>query len=432
MTSPTLIDDCFRPGQSRLSHGAALELLRTRTAAIAAPETVSLEAASGRVLAADVIAPRSIPLHTNAAVDGFAVRWTEKIQKDGGRFRVIGRAAAGHSFQGHVGDGEAIQILTGAVVPDDVDCIVMQEDVSPHENDGGSVVDIPSGTKPNANIRPAGEDVTEGGVLFRAGHVVRPPDIAALASAGCGTIRCYRRLRVGIVSTGDEIVPADGRDITPGQVFDSNSPMLRAAVVSAGCEVTDYGIWPDDGADVRQRLSQVATECDVVLTSGGASQGQEDHMAAAIDGLGQRHLWQLAIKPGRPLMFGQIGQTVVVGLPGNPVAVFVCYLMYVFPLLRQLSGSGWPVPKVYSLPADFEVTKRKLGRREFWRASLEPRADGSFGVVKFPNDGSGLLSGLRVADGLVDVPEDLDAVRRGDLVRFIPFSQYGSPERVAA
>ncbi|MEO1205053.1 MAG: gephyrin-like molybdotransferase Glp [Pseudomonadota bacterium] len=433
MTAPVLIDDCFRPTDERLTHGDAVALLRSRTCCTRGHEPVALVDLPGRILAQDVRALRNIPLHTNAAVDGFGVSWSDDLAQSGGTFAIVGRAAAGHPFSRSIGPGEAVHILTGAVVPAGVDCIVMQEDVALVDGTAGArSVTIPAGVSRNANIRPAGEDVQQGGLMFPAGQVVRASDLAAIASTGASYLTCFTRLRIGVVSTGDEIVRADGQDLITGQVFDSNSPMLEAALKAAGHDVVPYGIWPDDAADIEARLAEAARTCDVVLTTGGASRGQEDHMAAAIDALGTRHMWQLAIKPGRPLMFGQIGQTVVVGLPGNPVAVFVCYLMYVFPLLRQLAGAGWFSPKVYPLPAAFDVKKRKAGRREFWRAKLVAMPDGDLAVEKFPNDGSGLISGLRTADGLIDIPEALPGVQRGDTVRFMPFSQFGIPERTLA
>ena len=321
--------------------------------------------------------------------------------------------------------------MTGAIVPAGVDTIVMQEDVALCEADGGTskAVVIPEGVKRGINIRMAGEDVAAGAELFAAGHVLRPQDLAALASAGVAELACRTRLRVGIISTGDEVVPADGRDLVEGQVFDANTPMLIALARSAGADVEAFGIWPDDGGEVLRRLSEAAARCDILLTSGGASQGAEDHMAASLEKLGERHMWQLAIKPGRPLMFGQVGDAVVIGLPGNPVAVFVCFLMYVFPMLRQMSGAGWPEPKAYQVPAGFSLDRRKPGRREFWRAALELGEDGALRAVKFPNDGSGLITGLRVSDGLIEIDEDTPAIAEGERVRFIPYSQFGIAER---
>lgn len=434
MSAPKLVDDCFRPHERRMRHGEAIALLKSRTPVVAGTETVDTAAANGRVLADAVGATRPIPYHTNAAVDGYGFGWTETVAKSGGLFVVAGRAAAGHPFDGALATGEAVHILTGAIVPEGVETIVMQEDVelaAPSAPGEPAQVRVPPGVKRGANIRKAGEDVAAGATMYEAGHVIRPQDLAALASAGIAHLLCRRRLRVGLISTGDEVVPADGRTLAEGQVFDSNSPMLAALVSAAGADPVPFGIWPDRAGEIRARLAEAAATCDLLLTTGGASQGQEDHMAAALDTLGQRHMWQLAIKPGRPLMFGQIGDTAVVGLPGNPVAVCVCFLMYVFPMLRQMSGAGWPSPKAYDVAAGFTLDRKKPGRREFWRASLAADPDsGSLRAVKFPNDGSGLITGLRVSDGLIEVPEDARLIAEGEPVRFIPFSQFGIPERV--
>ena len=285
-------------------------------------------------------------------------------------------------------------------------------------------VSIRPGLKKGANVRRAGEDVKAGETLLRAGEIVRPQDLAALASIGLGEVACHKRLRIATVSTGDEVVRAGSRALVPGEVFDANAPMLRALAMSAGADVVDLGILPDDAALVRDTLARAAAEFDMVITSGGASRGDEDHMALALGELGIRHFWQIQVKPGRPMMLGQIGGTAVVGLPGNPVAVFVCFLMYVWPMLRRLGGAQWPEPRRMPVPAAFAFPNRKLGRREFWRGMLETGPEG-WRVRKYERDGSGLISSLREADCLIDVPEDVPEVRPGDLVQVIPFTEYG-------
>jgi molybdopterin molybdotransferase len=300
----------------------------------------------------------------------------------------------------------------------------MQEDVRFGTIAEGPVVAIPAGLRRGANVRRAGEDVAEGEVLLQAGSLLRPQDLAALASIGAGEVECFARLKVGIVSTGDEVVRA-GAKLTPGQVYDANAPMLAALVASAGATPIDLGILPDDLQEVKTRLARAAQTVDVIISSGGASRGEEDHVVTALDALGKRHLWQLAIKPGRPMSFGQIGDCVMLGLPGNPVAVFVCFLLYVWPLLLRMGGAArWPEPTRYRLPALFAFPGRKVGRREFWRGTSRETANG-LGVDKFARDGSGLISGLRAADGLIDVPEDVPEIKQGDSVAFIPFSQFG-------
>lgn len=419
-----LLDDCFLHDRDRLRHEEAIALLRSRIVPVAGIEDVALDEAAGRTLARPIAARRPVPLHTNAAVDGYALAATDHERAPDGVLRICGRAAAGHPLAGRAEPGTAVRIFTGAVMPEGVDSVAMQEDCEPVSIDGQDGVRIPAGLKPGANVRRAGEDVAAGHTLFEAGEIVRPQDLAALASIGQAEVACHRRLEVAIVSSGDEIIRAGTRELQPGEVFDANAPMLRALATTAGCTVTDLGVWPDEESEVRRRLAEAATRFDVILTSGGASRGEEDHMVRAIGEIGTRHLWQLAIKPGRPMSFGQIGDTIVVGLPGNPVAVFVCFLMYVHPMLRRLGGAHWPEPRRLMLPAAFAFPARKTGRREFWRGSLIETPSG-LAVEKFARDGSGLITSLRVADGLIDIPEGNTGVQPGDRVAFIPFTEFG-------
>lgn len=420
------IDDCFRPSQERMLHAEAVELLRTRITPLASVEQVPLTNSLGRILASPVAAPCPVPAHTNSAVDGFAFAYESYDPAGGATLEVSARAAAGHAVGEPPPRGTAVRIFTGAAMPPGFDTVAMQEDCEAIEAVAGARarVRIPGGLKPRANVRRAGEDVAAGEVLFSPGHIVRPQDLAALASIGMDKVACFTRLRLAIVSTGDELIRPGTGDLAPGQVYDANAPMLAALAALAGCEMEDLGIWPDDPGEVKRRLAGAAERFDVVLTSGGASRGEEDYMGAALAELGSRHFWQLAIKPGRPMMFGQIGRSVVVGLPGNPVAVFVCFLMYVWPLLRRLSGAPWPEPRRLPMKAAFAFPNRKVGRREFWRGMLVETPEG-LAVDKFARDGSGLITGLRVADGLIDVPEDVAEVKRGDLVDFLPFSEFG-------
>jgi molybdopterin molybdotransferase len=422
MTSK-LIDDCFVHDRKRLRHGEALAILKQRIKPVAGTETVPLAEVAGRILAEPAVAPRPVPAHTNAAVDGYSFAAADYDANAGTELPVDGRAAAGHGLERAPAPGTAARIFTGAVMPSGHDTVVMQEDVEAKAVAGRTVVSIPAGLKRGANVRRAGEDVQAGETLLRAGAMLRPQDLAALASIGMAQVRCFARLRVAIVSTGDEVV-RPGAALGEGQVYDANAPMLAALIASAGARPTDLGVLPDNRDEVKRRLAAAAERYDAAILSGGASRGEEDHVVAALDALGKRHLWQLAIKPGRPMSFGQIGDCVVLGLPGNPVAVFVCFLLYVWPLLRRMGGADWPEPRRYRLPALFAFPGRKPGRREFWRGSLEETPHG-LAVDKFPRDGSGLISGLRAADGLIDIPEDVGDVQPGDRVAFIPFAEFG-------
>jgi molybdopterin molybdotransferase len=418
-----LEDDCFAHDRRRLRHDEALAILKARVRPVVGVEHLVLAQAAGRILAAIARAPRPVPAHDNAAVDGYAFAATDYDATAGATLPVEGRAAAGHGLAGRAALGTAARIFTGAMMPEGHDTVVMQEDVRIGESDSRAAVTIPAGLKRGANVRRAGEDVKEGETVLAPGAVLRPQDLSALASLGFGEVACFRRLRVAVVSSGDEVVRA-GQSLKPGQVHDANAPMLASLIANAGATAIDLGVLPDELRAVQETLSDAARRFDVIITTGGASRGEEDHMVTALDALGKRHLWQLAIKPGRPMSFGQIGDAVVLGLPGNPVAVFVCFLLYGWPLLRRLGGAEWPEPRRYALPALFAVPARKLGRREFWRGILCTSPHG-LAVDKFARDGSGLISGLRAADGLIDIPEEVAQVKPGDRVAFIPFAEFG-------
>lgn len=419
-----LKDDCFLHDEDRLTHHEALAILRERIEPVTTIERVDTDQAPGRVLAENITAPRDIPAHTNAAVDGYAFAYADYDSEAGTRFKVSGRAAAGHQADAEVAPGTAVRIFTGASVPDALDTIVMQEDTTTEEEDDTSWVTIPGGLKHGANRRLAGEDVREGDVMLRAGCRLRPQDAAAAASAGKGSLACYERLRVAVYSTGDEVIRA-GQKLAPGQVYDANAPMLHGLIEACGAEIVDLGVLPDHRAAVAASLQAAAEVYDVVLTSGGASRGEEDHIIESVDELGKLHMWQIAVKPGRPMAFGQIGDSVFLGLPGNPVAVFVCFLLYVRPVLIRLAGGNWPEPTRYPLGAAFSVPKKKTGRREFWRGFLTASDNGMLMAGKFPRDGSGLITGLCEADGLIEISEDTESISEGEAVAFIPFSEFG-------
>lgn len=423
--APKLLDDCFAHDKQRLRHDEALAILRQRINPIVGTERLQLRECAGRILAVTIVAPENVPAHTNAAVDGFSFSADDYDPAAGSEKPVLSRVAAGHRMGGRPAPASAARIFTGAVMPEGHDTVVMQEDVRFGTVDGIDRVAIPAGLKRGANVRRAGEDIKAGEAMIEAGTPLRPQDLAALASIGASEFECFARLKVGFVSTGDEIIRVQrGAKLMQGQVYDANAPMLAALIAAAGAEAIDLGVLPDNLEEVKNRLRESAQDLNVIVTSGGASRGEEDHLVAALDALGKRHLWQLAIKPGRPMSFGQIGNCAVLALPGNPVAVFVCFLLYVWPLLRRMGGAPWPKPRHYRLPALFAFPGRKVGRREFWRGILKETPRG-LGVDKFARDGSGLISGLRAADGLIDIPEDVPQIAPGDLVTFIPFSEFG-------
>ncbi|MCX2723015.1 gephyrin-like molybdotransferase Glp [Roseibium salinum] len=423
MTDKTLLDDCFLHDKDRLRHDEALAILKDRLSPVASRETVSLADALERILAEDITAPRNVPLADNSAVDGYAFRHAD-FETTGGFFRLQQRIAAGHATDIALAPWAAARIFTGAVMPPGADTVAMQEDCETHQQDGHDFVIVPQGLKIGANCRKAGEDVAEGAAVLSAGHCLRPQDLAAIASTGRARIDVYRKLKVGLVSTGDELRrPGDLMNL--GDVYDSNHFLLRGLCAALPVEIEDFGILKDDAALVEVTLKDAASRCDVVLTTGGASRGDEDHILKALDTLGKRHMWQLAIKPGRPMMFGNIGASAFLGLPGNPVAAMVCFLLYVRPVISLLAGSGFCEPQGFEVPAAFDVPTKKPDRREFYRGYLGTDETGATVVHKFMRDGSGLITGLREADGLIEIPEEVTAIRRGEPVRFLPFSGFG-------
>jgi molybdopterin molybdotransferase len=420
--TPKLADDCFILDKDRLPHGEALAILKSRVRPVVDMEGIALENAAGRYLAEAIVAPRPIPAHDNAAVDGYSFAYASYDKARANRFKVAGEASAGHPFPALPPPRGTVRIFTGAVMPTGHDTVAMQEFVSVEELDGEWFATVPRGLKQGANRRLSGEDSKAGTVLVKPGIRLRPQDVASAAACGLDKLRCYASLRVAILSTGDEIL-RPGHVFEQGKVYDANAPMLDGLIKSVGAEPTDLGVLEDEADRVRDALKDVASHYHVLVISGGASQGAEDHVAKTIDVIGKRHLWQIAIKPGRPMSFGQIGDCVVLSLPGNPVAVFVCFLVYVRPVLARLAGGEWPEPVRYPLPAVFAQTK-KAGRREFWRAQLTTN-NGRLSVAKFPRDGSGLISSLRDADGLIEVSEEVSEIKEGDTVDFIPFAELG-------
>jgi molybdopterin molybdotransferase len=420
-----LIDDCFVLDKDRLPHDEAIAILKSRVRPVVGIKQVKLTDAEGRFLAARVTSPRAIPAHDNAAVDGYAFDYAAYDRERGASLKVIGQAAAGHPFSGIPPAGAAVRIFTGAVMPQGLDTVAMQEDVR-LENDGDDLrAIISSGLKQGANRRLAGEDAKDGATLLEPGIRLRPQDLASAAATGLDRLTCFAKLKAAILSTGDEIL-RPGESFSTGKVYDANAPMLHGLVKAAGAEAVNLGVLPDRAELVKAALADAARKFDAIIISGGASQGAEDHVVKSLDALGKRHLWQIAIKPGRPMSFGQIGDCVVLGLPGNPVAVFVCFLIYVRPALTRLAGGAWPEPRRFQLPAAFSQ-KKKLGRREFWRVRLTTGAGGRVEVAKFPRDGSGLISSLRESDGLVEVAEDVGEVTEGQLVNFIPYTEFNLP-----
>jgi molybdopterin molybdotransferase len=418
-----LTDDCFAHGGRLMSVDEALALLAERVRAVAETEIVPLADALDRILAEDVRATRSVPPHDNAAVDGYAVYFDDLDPERETRLPVTGRAAAGHPLGRPQRRGEAVRIFTGAPMPSGVDdtggpdTVMMQEDCRMN----GDAVIIRPGIKRGGNRRKTGEDVKAGAVILQAGQRLRPQDLGLAASIGLATLPVSRALEVALFSTGDELCEP-GSPPPAGCVYDANRLTLAALLKRLGCRVGDLGILPDRSEVIRAALDEAAKRHDAVITSGGMSTGEEDHIKAAVEALGSLHFWRLAIKPGRPLALGQIRGKPFIGLPGNPVAMMVTFLRFARPVLLRLMGARETAPVLYRVRAGFEHRKKE-GRREWVRARLAADQDGALAARKFPRDGAGILSSLVESDGLVELPESLTRLDAGSMVDFLPFSE---------
>jgi molybdopterin molybdotransferase len=421
-----LSDDCFAFNGPLMPVAEAERLIGERVTPVAGGETVSLREALGRVLAADIVAPVNLPPFDNSAVDGYAVGAEDLDAARERRLVIVDRVAAGHAATHAVKPGEAVRIFTGAPMPAGADTVFMQEDC---RVDGDRVI-VPPGLQRGANRRLAGEDVQAGAVALPAGRRLAAHDVALAAALGLTELEVKRRVRVALFSTGDEIAEP-GSPLTGAALYDSNRYLLAGLIARFGGELTDLGILRDEPKALAAGLAAAASGHDLVLTSGGVSTGEADYVRSAVESIGRIVFWRVAIKPGRPVAMGVIpgGKTgdktgdsaAFVGLPGNPVAVFVTFVRVVRPLLLRLAGA-LPEPLV-ALPARaaFSYKKRK-GRREYVRVALRAAADGVIEAVKYPQDGAGVLTSLTETDGLVELGEDVTNVEPGATVGFLSYA----------
>jgi molybdopterin molybdotransferase len=417
-----LSDDCFAFNGPLLPVADAERLIAERVVPVIERETVPLREAAGRVLADDIIAPVNVPPFDNSAVDGYAVRAADLDTARETSLTIVDRVAAGHAATHALAAGEAIRIFTGAPMPADADTVFMQEDCRVE----GSTVLVPPGLKLGANRRLAGEDMRAGAVALPAGRRLAVQHVALAAALGLTALEVRRRVRVALFSTGDEIVEP-GAPLPRAALYDSNRYLLAGMIARFGAEVTDLGILGDEPQQLARAIAAAAEQHDLVLTSGGVSTGEADYVRTAIESVGRIVFWRVAIKPGRPVAMGVIpagkrGEgAAFVGLPGNPVAVFVTFVRVVRPLLLRLAGA-LPEPLI-AMPARaaFSYKKRK-GRREYVRVALRTAADGVIEAVKHAQDGAGVITSLTETDGLAELTEDVTSVEQGSTIGFLSYA----------
>ena len=422
-----LTDDCFAFTGPLLSLPDMERLIAGRVMPVAETERVALRVARGRVLCADIVAPFDLPPFDNSAVDGYAVRHADLDPQGDTTLTVNGRLTAGARADVTLGPKQAIRIFTGAAMPDGADTVYMQEDIAVD----GDRISVPAGLALGANRRRTGEDVPAGRVVLPAGAVLEARHIALLAALGITDVEVRRRLKVAIFSTGDEVIEP-GTQRAGAAIFDSNRYLLSALFEQLGAVVTDLGILADDPAELSRALAKAAAWHDLVVTSGGVSEGEADHVRGAVEKIGSLVFWRVAIKPGRPVAMGVIraaprkdyaahAGAAFCGLPGNPVAVFVTFVRVVKPLLLRLSGARPQTLTPLPVRTAFAYEK-KQGRREYVRVALRRGADGEVEAVKHPRDGTGILTSLTETDGLLEFAEDVTSIAPGDRAGFLSFA----------
>ena len=393
-----------------LSATQLLENLLGRARGTTGTETIAITAAHGRVLAVPQISSITVPPLDNSAMDGYAVRLAD-VTHVGARLPVSQRILAGSVGQ-PLAVGTAARIFTGAPVPAGADAVLMQEDCTAEDE----AVQINKLPRPGENIRRAGEDIQAGAQILAAGTRITAAEMGLAASVGLAELPVFKRLKVACFFTGDELV-APGTPLAPGQIYNSNRYTLAGLIHDLGCELIDLGIVPDSLEATETALAGAASIADVVITSGGVSVGEADYVKAAVEKLGRVEMWKVAMKPGKPVVYGQVDKADFIGLPGNPVSAFVTFCLFVRPFLLKRMGVADVLYRAFAVQADFAWTRPGV-RREFLRARLQPNGK----LALFPNQSSGVLTSCAWADGLADIGVG-ETVQPGDWVRFIPFSE---------
>ena len=413
-----MIDPCSLDPKALLSLDEALIRIKDSIQPVTEAEQIALGDALGRVLAADLISPINIPADRNAAMDGYALASEDIYPQKAFTLQLMGASWAGKPYGGKYEAGQCIRIFTGAVVPDDADSVIMQENAVANEGK----VTFSAGAKPYENIREAGEDVQQGGLLCRKDKKLSPADIGLLASAGIGTVTVHRQLNIAFFSTGDELIPI-GQPLTEGKIYDSNRYTLAALLADPCFRTSDLGVIPDNKLQLEILIKETVKGHDVIISTGGASVGEADYVKEVLTNLGEVSIWKIAVKPGKPLIFGKIGSCFYFGLPGNPVSMMVIFQQIVVHALNRLAGA-MPKKPVWFLAKCTTPLKKSPGRLEFQRGILTQDAEGNFLVASTGSQGSHLMSSMSRANCYIILPADNSSVDAGEMVMVEPFNSW--------
>ena len=411
--------NCDSPvfNQSLLSADEALEFLLDASTATEKKESVSLDNSLSRILASDIHSTINVPGFDNSAMDGYAIALNDNqlLQKNLS-FDIVDRIPAG-STGNELSKGCAARIFTGAPIPKGANTVIMQEECEVSED--GTQITITRAIKLNENIRPTGNDILENDVILSSGKQIQPQDISLASSVGVGELTVYKKIKVGVFFTGDELVEP-GIPLSSGQIYNSNRYALVALLEQVGCEVINLGNIEDKFSATCDALESLESQCDLIMTTGGVSVGEEDHVKPAVESLGELNLWKIRMKPGKPLAYGKVKQTPFIGLPGNPVSSFVTFCIFSLPFIKKMQGNNNYQSKIIKVKANFEC-KRAKPRREYARARID-HSESTPVANLYPKQGSDVMSSIVWADGLVEIPEN-KTVELGELLNYYPLSE---------
>ena len=412
-----LSNDCFKYSKKRISLEKAVSILEKRIKCIKKTQKIKLDQSLGRILSKDIISKLNVPPFDNTAVDGYAFKYSDLNKNKETKLKLSGRIAAGQNFNKKIKKGDVARIFTGAKVPEGTNTVIMQEDCNVNDNK----IILKPGIFKGANIRKKGEDIKSGKKIITKGSKLKAQDIALIASIGIKEIEVHEKLKVGIFTTGDELFEP-GTKASKNGIYDSNRYCLKNLLETINCVVKDYGIKKDKEKLIKNTLKKISKECDLIITTGGMSVGEEDYVRKVVEKNGSLNFWNISIKPGRPVALGNIFKKPFIGLPGNPVSVMITFLKIALPAINKLSGFLSPKENNFIVATDFNF-KKKSGRKEFLRVKVSKSSNGEIKIKHYPNTGSGVFTSMVETDGLVELPEKLTYLKKGTKIRFIPYSE---------